>query len=367
MKILALASYPSSAAATRFRLTQFSPYFEAMGWELEVVPFLSEREFRSFYSPQTLRRSLSLLRAVVRRIRLALSRAAYAGLLVQREAAILGPPVFEYLLSEARHRPLVFDFDDALWHLDLARSRNPLATRLLRSTGKVWWLIRRAALVIAGSSFLAESARKLNRNVQVFPTVVRADAWVPLACRSSGEFARPGPPIIGWVGTHSTAHQLELVAPALRRLRSEGREFVLRVVGAASDFALPGLVVENVPWTLASDVELFQRIDIGLAPMHRAPVYEGKCGFKQLQYMAVGVPCVTSWVGGARDFVRDGANALVAQDSDGWYRHLRALLDDASLRMRLASAGRAVVENDYCTERQGPKLAQLVCDTVGRG
>jgi glycosyltransferase involved in cell wall biosynthesis len=131
-------------------------------------------------------------------------------------------------------------------------------------------------------------------------------------------------------------------------------------VGAAADFELRTVEVQARPWRLDQEIQEFQRIDIGLAPMHGEPLYQGKCGFKQLQYMAVGAPFVSSWVGGARDFVVDGENGLVAHTTDDWYRHLRSLLESQELRSRLSQNGRTLVETEYCIEAQGPRVAQFV-------
>jgi glycosyltransferase involved in cell wall biosynthesis len=167
------------------------------------------------------------------------------------------------------------------------------------------------------------------------------------------------------VGSHSTAHQLGLVEPALRQLRAEGYDFEVHVVGAGDDFALDAVEVRSRPWLLDEEIQEFQRIDIGMAPMHSEPVYEGKCGFKQIQYMAVGVPFVSSWVGGARDFVVDGENGLVARRTEDWYRHLKALLESRDLRKKLSHRGRRLVETQYCLERQGPRVAQYFEETLG--
>jgi glycosyltransferase involved in cell wall biosynthesis len=176
---------------------------------------------------------------------------------------------------------------------------------------------------------------------------------------------RTGATRIGWVGSHSTAHQLDLAAPALRQLRADGYEFEVHLVGAGNDFALDDLDVQSRPWRLDEEIQDFQQIDIGLAPMHSEPVYEGKCGFKQLQYMAVGVPFISSWVGGARDFVVDGENGLVAHNTEDWYRHLKALLGSQQLRKTLSQNGRKLVETQYSIERQGPRVAQSFERAVG--
>jgi glycosyltransferase involved in cell wall biosynthesis len=111
-----------------------------------------------------------------------------------------------------------------------------------------------------------------------------------------------------------------------------------------------------VPWQLEREVADFQRIDVGLAPMFGSPWHEGKCGFKQVQYMAVGAPYVTSWVGGARDFVRDGVNGLVASSPDEWYAALDRLLGDAALRASLAHEGRRMFEDELAMEQMVPRL-----------
>jgi glycosyltransferase involved in cell wall biosynthesis len=222
----------------------------------------------------------------------------------------------------------------------------------------------RAAGIIAGSKCLAARAREVNANVMVAPTVVSAKAWAPWSGRLRGELHDDGPTRIGWVGTHTTAHQLELVEPALRQLRAEGHDFEVHVVGAGEDFRLDTVDVLSRPWRLDDEIAEFQRIDIGLAPMHDEPVYQGKCGFKQVQYMAVGVPFVSSWVGGARDFVVDRENGLVAHRTEDWYRHLKALLDSPELRAKLSSNGRRLVEGEYCAEVQGPRVAQFISEAL---
>ncbi|MGD8608863.1 MAG: glycosyltransferase, partial [Myxococcales bacterium] len=79
----------------------------------------------------------------------------------------------------------------------------------------------------------------------------------------------------------------------------------------------------------------------------------------------VGVPFVSSWVGGARDFVVDGENGLVARSEQDWYQHIRALLASVELRKKLARNGRKLIETQYCIERQGPRVAQWIDEALG--
>jgi len=365
-RILALATYPDRSAATRFRLTQMLPYLRARGWDVHFEPFVQDEFLSGFYAEgDRVGKAAYLASRSLQRLASALGTTGFDAVFIQREAALIGPAYAEFILHSLKRLPIIFDFDDAIWHYDLPRSTHPLAARLLKHPGKCWYAMRRAVCVMAGSSYLAEHAREVNAHVEVVPTVVSSATWTPWPGRFEGAFQRQGTPRIGWVGSHSTAHQLELVEPALRQLRADGYDFEVHVVGARDGFKLRTVELRSQPWRLDEEIQQFQAIDIGLAPMHSGPVYEGKCGFKQLQYMAVGVPFVTSWVGGVRDFVVDGENGLVAHDAGDWYRHLKALFESAELRKRLSRNGRTLVETQYCLERQGPRVAQCFEETLG--
>ncbi len=366
--ILALATYPESAAATRFRLTGMLPYLRARGWEVHFEPFIDEKFLGGFYAKGSqFKKATYLAKRSLESLAFAARVSDVDAVFVQREASLVGPPYIEFILHSLKRLPIIYDFDDAIWELDLSKSRHPIAARALKDPDKCWYTMRGAAGVIAGSNYLAERAREVNSEVTVVPTLVSSKTWTPLPGRLDGEHHGGAPPRIGWVGTHTTAHQLGLVEPALRQLRAEGYDFEVHVVGAGEDFGLKTVELQSRPWRLADEIREFQQIDIGLAPNHDGPFYQGKCGLKQVQYMAVGAPFVSSWVGGARDFVVDGENGLVAHNSEDWYRHLKALLESRGLRSHLSRNGRRLVETRYCTEAQGPRVAQFIEHALLRG
>ncbi|MBX3272707.1 MAG: glycosyltransferase [Sandaracinaceae bacterium] len=351
VRVLALTVHPERAPATRFRVLAYRSLLEAQGIEVTLASSLDDAAFELLYAPQSLsRKGRAALRALIRQWRAALFDGPWDTVWVQREAALVGPPLLELLL--ASRRPLVYDFDDAVWLSTADASRHPLAARLLRAPDKTRTLMREARHVMAGSAYLAEAARRVNPNVSVIPTVVSRETWVP-SPRAEREV-----PVVGWIGTHGTARYLHMVAPALERLRAEGRRFHLRIVGAAPDFVLP-VEHERVVWSLDREIEAFQDLDIGLAPVADDEWGRGKCAFKQLQYFATGVACVSSPVGPAADFCARGA-ALAARDADDWYRSLAALLDDAALRARLRETARHLMETELCIEALTPRVAAIL-------
>jgi len=343
------------------------PYLRASGWDVRFEPFVNDEFFNGFYATgNRLRKARYLASRSLSRFARAVAAAKVDAVFIQREAALIGPAYTEFILRSLKGLPIIFDFDDAIWHYDLPRSTHPIAARLLKRPSKCWYTMSRAECVLAGSSYLAKRAREVNPKVEVVPTVVSSTTWTPSPGRLDGAFDIETTPRIGWVGSHSTAHQLDLVEPALRQLRADGYQFEIHVVGARDDFALDAVELQSRAWRLDEELQEFQRIDIGLAPMHSEPAYQGKCGFKQIQYMSVGVPFVSSWVGGAKDFVVDGKNGLVAYNTQDWYRHLKALLESRELRRKLSQNGRALIEEQYCIEAQGPRVARFVGEALQR-
>lgn len=369
MRLLVLTSYPDEAACTRFRISAFVPALERAGIEVHADPFLRSELFSTFYRRgHRKKNALGVAGAIARRLKTVLTARRYDGVFVQREAALLGPAIVEELLARGLSLPFVYDIDDAVWLAGSGASTNatryPIASRILKAPTKSLRMLRFATTVIAGSQHLASFASRYNDHTEVLPTVVSRDEWTPRPGRLEG--AIRGRPVIGWIGTHSTAPQLALVAPALRRLREEGRDFAFRVIGAGEDFTLDGVDVETRAWSADREIDDFRAIDVGVAPMFRDEWSEGKCGFKQLQYMAVGVPMVTSVAGGARDFVRHETNALVAEREDDWYRHLVRLLDDRALRARFATSGRELIEGRYSREALEDRFVGIVTETMRR-
>lgn len=351
LRVLALSAYPERMAASRFRQLAYVAPLAELGIDVTFESWLDDATATVLYSPgETARKLVGATRGFGRL--LSACRGSWDVAWIQREAILVGPPIIEAGLL-GRRVPLVFDVDDAVWLTDSSGSRYKSA---LKFGWKFDWLIRRAKHVVAGSSALAERSRTLGVPTTVLPTVVSSLAWAPRTSTT-----RDGEPLtIGWIGTHSTASQLALVAPALQRLRAEGHQFRLLISGADSSFRLPGVPFEPVPWTLASEIELFRGLDIGIAPSFTSAWHEGKCAFKQIQMMSVGVPVVSSWVGGARDFLVHETNALIAHDENDWYLHLRRLLTDSGLRAGIGVAGRALVETQLCVERQAPVLATVL-------
>jgi glycosyltransferase involved in cell wall biosynthesis len=353
--LLALAPAPLSAAATRYRVHQYAPALRSAGIELVLRPFLDERGFGMLYrSGEPLTKIAAATRAVAGRIE-DLGRALRAdAVLVHREAALVGPAVLEWTIARVLRRPLLFDLDDAIWVPYASPTYGALLSRLAKLPQKTDTTLRVASHVIAGNPYVADYARRLTSRVTVIPTVVDTEQFKP---------AHPGNPVpvIGWIGTHSSAPFLKLVMPALRRLAQQ-QPFVLRLIGGSVDTG--GIPTEVRAWSLATEVSDFQSLDIGLYPLTQDAWSLGKSGFKAVQYMACGKPVVASPVGVTRDMIRNGDNGFLVDSDDAWYEALRALIADAGLRARLGAAGRADAQAQWSLAIHAPRFVEIVSRAI---
>ncbi len=116
MKVLALASYPIEAAATRYRLSQFVEPLAERDIQLTIHPFIDSQLFARLYSKGSLAQiSTGLLRSALVRLRDVFTSTRADVVLIQREAMMFGPPMIEWLVTRIIKRPMVLDLDDATY------------------------------------------------------------------------------------------------------------------------------------------------------------------------------------------------------------------------------------------------------------
>ena len=84
-----------------------------------------------------------------------------------------------------------------------------------------------------------------------------------------------------------------------------------------------------------------------------------------MQYLALGIPTITSPVGVNRQIITDGENGFLASSEPEWIDKLSRLLSDAALRWRFANAGCRVVEERYAARVQAPRLLDVLLQACG--
>lgn len=353
LRVLALVPYPLGIApAQRYRIEQWAPHLKARGIEVTFEPYASEATRAVlFQSGHVARKAALVIRDALAQVTRVLSPRSHDVVLVCREASLIGPAWYERFASW--QRPLVFDFDDAVW-LPQEGSVNQNWS-FLRTHGKSASLCRIATNVVAGNAYLAEYGRRYSERVQIVPSTV--DLAVYGAPRTHSNASTP---VIGWIGSHSTVEYLQARLPALAAA-SRRRRFRLLVVGA-SIASVPDLDVECRPWRAATEANDLREMDLGLMPLPDNEWSRGKCAMKAIQYLAMGIPVIASPVGAALDVVVPGETGLLAASDEEWTDRVLRLLENAEERNRAGRVGRMLVEKTYAAEVQAQRFGDVLTD-----
>ena len=223
IKIGALIPYPLNIApGQRFRIEQWEPYLQAQGITLEMLPFADEALMQLLHQPgKQAAKAMALTAGLLRRIRLLADVQRYDAIYLFRAASIVGPAVLESALSLLR-RPIIFDFDDAIFHLHTTAANRYFGW--LKFPGKTASICRLSSHVVVGNSYLAEYARQYNENVTVIPSSVDTDSYATARKKES-----QGRVIVGWTGSSTSQTYLESFAPLLRELMRQ-RDVELHVI-----------------------------------------------------------------------------------------------------------------------------------------
>jgi glycosyltransferase involved in cell wall biosynthesis len=354
IRLLVLVQKPKGLSpGQRFRLEQWAPHLERQhAIRLDFVPFESPRLTEILYRPgHRVEKAAWMIRDTLRRRRVLSQARACDGVVVYREAASLGPAIYERLLARASV-PILFDFDDAIWIP--AAGVNGVFSHL-RFVGKTATICRLSNAIIVGNEYLASYARRHSESVFVVPTSIELSRYP-----AQPELSPDTPFTVVWSGSLSTLLHLEQARAPLEAL-GRRRRVVLRVIGnepPARRFA--GIETVFLPWRESGEAETLGQAHVGIMPLPDDPFARGKCGLKGLQYMAVGLPVVLSPVGVNTDIIVDGQNGLLASSVDEWVAALERLADSPELRRRLGTAGRRTVEERYSAESSAARFAEAV-------
>ncbi|MCC7232693.1 MAG: glycosyltransferase [Bacteroidia bacterium] len=341
MKVLFIAPYPpGEAPSQRFRFEQYFTELRIRGIGFHVSPFFDRAVWKILYRPGHLTGKVSgLIRGMARRVGVLFTLWKYDTVFIHREALPFGPPFLEWMIARVFRKFMVYDFDDAIWIPNASESNNRL-TMLLKCFGNPARISRWASCVSVGNGFLAGFASRYNDRVFINPTTIDTDEHHNSIAKHSNKTF-----VIGWTGSHSTIQYLDELVPVLRELEKD-HVFEFHVIcDVAPKFQLDSL--KFIRWTKQAEIEDLLHFNVGLMPLPDDVWSKGKCGFKALQYMALGIPAVVSAIGVNSEIVQDGFNGLICRNPQQWKDALKKLITDQSFLIKLGANTRQTIVDRY--------------------
>jgi glycosyltransferase involved in cell wall biosynthesis len=320
-----------------------------------VESFLSGRNWKLFYSKgHTFAKAGTLVFGLLRRAWVVLAAWRFDFIFIHREAAPIGPPVFEWFLAKILRKKIIYDFDDAVWLTD--RSTESLLRRLIKWRSKIRVICKWSYKVSVGNEYLADFARKTAFQVMLNPTTIDTSTLHNPELFTG--FQEDSEVIVGWTGSHTTLKYLATLEGVLQTIEARFSQVHIQVIADRR----PQLSLRTLhfyPWSKRTEVADLMRIDIGIMPLPDNEWSKGKCGFKALQYMALSKPVVASPVGVNTQIVEHGKSGFLCRTDDEWVDALSKLIEDRILRRRMGEVGRNTVVQSYSVDSNAANFASL--------
>ena len=345
-----LVPYPLGISpGQRFRFEHYLPALRKSGFQYRVFSFLSENAYKSFFKGGLFVKAGALLAGYFKRAGLLFTIHRYDFIYVYRETSPIGPPLLLWLNRWIWRKPVIYDFDDAIWLRDEGGESSLVAS--IKWKSKVGTISRWAEKVNVGNRFLADYVTTQGGSPVIIPTVVDTST---VHVRKN---PAPSELIIGWTGSHSTLKFITPLLPVLRSLR-EKYEFNFHII-ANSDPGYQDSFIKFIPWSKESEINDLEEFHIGVMPLQDNNWSKGKCGFKAIQYLSLATPAVVSPVGVNTEVVRDGIDGFQAETESDWHEMLEKLIVSEQLRTEMGRAGREHIVKDYSVDATREKFLSL--------
>jgi glycosyltransferase involved in cell wall biosynthesis len=318
-------------------------------YELHVAPFWPKKAWDILYEKGHLfRKAMYLILGYIKRWALLFTVPGYSIVFIHREATPVGPPFIEYIIIRILRKKVIYDFDDAIW-LPNTSEQNSIATKL-KWHSKVKKICRWSWKVSCGNTFLAEFARKYNKDAEVNPTTIDPDYHKPAKNKNQK-------PVIGWTGTHSTSKYLESLTGVFKKLKNKYDFDVVIISNQKPEWDFDDF--SFLRWSKSREIDDLNKFDIGIMPLEDTVWEQGKCGFKALQYMSMEIPAVVSDVGVNNQIIDQGVDGFLCREENDWIQFLSRLLESEILRQKIGVNGRQKVTRSYSVGSNANRFLSL--------
>lgn len=351
-KVLFLVQSPKGISPSqRFRQELYERTLKENNIDFDVQSFIDPSTRKVLYKKgHTFQKMLGVLKGFCRRLAGVVNARKYDFIAIYREAAPVGPPVFEWIYAKLLRKKIIFDFDDAIW-VPLVSDNNRLV-RLIKCSWKVKYICRWSHKVSVGNKFLYDFAIRYNKNVVLNPTCVDTKFHHnPVKSHETDRVA------IGWTGSFSTLAYLGQVIGVLQEIEKKYSFDFIVIADINPRLPLKGF--KFLPWSKETEITDLLKCNIGIMPLSDTEFERGKCGFKIIQYLSLGIPAVASPVGVNTTIIEENVNGFLCNSNTGWYAALEKLLKDKDLREKMGAAGREKVRKNYSIISNAPVFLSL--------
>jgi glycosyltransferase involved in cell wall biosynthesis len=359
-RVLYLEAFFPENAGYHYRTQKWVDVLNENGFEARVKYVVGGETFERLLKQAKVKSFQSIF--LLRRIWQCLAALSFNCVIVRRELLLYNDygDLFLDKFLLALHPNVVMDFDDDV----SAAKREPREItqygRLMSENGaKFAASLRLYRRFIAGSSYLRdllarENSKLASTDTITIPTCVDYERYAPKIYDTESEYVN-----FGWVGSAGNHYLLEIIKPVLSQVARKHKIRFILITSNGYELDADFETV-HVPWSLETEIESLHRIDIGLMPLYDNPEERGKCGFKLIQCMGLGIVSIASAVTVNTEIVDDGENGFLVHRESDWLRVIEELLARRSEFHLIGAAARRKIEGEFSFQANTQKYLDFV-------
>ncbi len=287
-KIVVFTKYSAKGPSSRYRTFNYLPFFEPF-YEFDIFPLFDDKYINALYSDSKGVSPIYIIKCFIKRaLQVLFISNKYKLVIIEYELFPYFPPIFEKLLKW-RGINFILDYDDAVFH-NYDSSSNKVIKYLFKN--KISSIAAIADHIITGSPYLTSYFLNFSKTVTEIPTSIEFDKYekFPILSKPINYFR------IGWLGTNSTSINLIPLIPAFQYISNKYPYVIFSFCGISGDTVskFDKFHFEVHTWSQENELRFLRNLQMGIMPLTNDKFNQGKCGFKLIQYMAMGKPTIST-------------------------------------------------------------------------
>ena len=353
-KILFICPFPEGVqAGQRLKYEQHFELFKKKGFDITVAPFIDIKTYKIIYkSGYIFSKFKALVKGYYRRFKLINNINNFDLVYIFMWATPFFGATFEKIYVR-KSKKTIYDIEDNV----LIKKVNYLNrfTYYFKSINKINYLINNVDYIISSAPNLSKKIIDLHNisNIQYIPpslNLQRYNRIFPL--KKDNEIN------IGWTGTFSSIEFVKIIEPILVKINKVRK--IKFIVISNSKYHHNNINYESIIWSKENEIKDLSKFDIGIYPLPMNDEWViGKSGLKSLQYMAIGIPSISSNVGNISKIVTNMHDGILVNNNDEWFNMLLRLIDDENLRNNISKNAKIKIKNEYSVEVLNKKYINI--------
>ena len=280
-----------------------------------------------------------------------------------------GLELFDSIKLKFPHLPIFMEIDDNVLSIPPYNQAHEVYSPRSEVRRRCLEQMRKSDGVIVSTPYLKEIYSEFNSNIHVVPNSINFKKWDSLKRKK-----KPGIRI-GWAGGSAHEGDFDEVKDAILGICKKYPNVKFVLVNGPAANGLPewakGVkqIEHKMMWTpilkypqMLADLD----IDIGISPLVDSAFNRGKSNLKWLENAALGIPTVAMNVGHFAHTLTHCDTAMLANDSDEFFKHLETLINDRKLRKEIGNSARVHAEINFNIDENIKKYCRILNEGIAK-